>query len=163
MTAQVNAHQQWNYSNARAICTYAEENVSVAKPKALAKVLVVEDEPLIRLSLVDSLEDAGFVTLEADNAAQAVALLSRNPDVLVVFTDVRMPGEMDGFALSRHVAEHYPDIAIVICTGDERPANDVVPSKALFINKPYEDSALAKILAAVRVGTPSPSDVFGAT
>lgn len=72
------------------------------------KVLVVEDEALLLFSISDELQDAGFEDLEAVDAQQALALLEQNPDVQAIFTDINMPGSMDGLALSLYMRERCP-------------------------------------------------------
>lgn len=82
-------------------------------------ILVVDDEILIRMALADHLENAGYSVVEAANAHQAIALLLE-PDskVDLVFTDVRMPGQMDGLGLSRWIIENRPNIPVVIASGE---------------------------------------------
>lgn len=101
-------------------------------------VLVVEDEPLIRMTAVDMLEDAGFAVQEASNAHEAIERLRRDPDLHVLFTDVTMPGSMDGLALAHHAARDYPRIGVVIVSSHPAPAPHLMPEGALFLAKPYE-------------------------
>ncbi|HUO01929.1 MAG TPA: response regulator [Rhizomicrobium sp.] len=81
-------------------------------------VLVVEDEPLILQDVSSHLDDCGFRVLEAENADQAVILLLQHPEIDLVFTDVRMPGKMDGLDLARWVLENRPGLPVMIATGD---------------------------------------------
>lgn len=100
--------------------------------------LVVDDDALIRMNALDILEDAGFETLEAADADAALELLrKRHPDLSVLFTDVQMPGGLDGFALARHAAGHWPHIRIVVASGQATPGPDDLPDGAHFIAKPF--------------------------
>ncbi len=82
-------------------------------------VLVVEDEPIIRFGLALHLEESGFHVIEAESAADAIAVL-QEPGCLVnlVFSDVRMPGELDGIGLSRWIFENRPNIAVILASGE---------------------------------------------
>jgi two-component system, response regulator PdtaR len=80
-------------------------------------VLVVEDDGLIRMSLVEELENAGFVVLEAGNADEAITTIEANPYVDAVFTDIDMPGSMDGLKLAKFLHQTRPDLAIMLTSG----------------------------------------------
>src|SRR4051812_49232020 len=95
-------------------------------------VLVVEDEPLVRMFAVDFVQDAGFEVVEAADANQAVAILEARTDVGIVFTDVDMPGSMDGMKLARAVRDRWPPIEIIIVSGHKRPVDDDLPARAVF-------------------------------
>lgn len=101
-----------------------------------AIVLVVEDEALIRISALHIVEEAGFAALEARNADEAIAILQSRNDIRAVFTDIKMPGSMDGWKLAGAVRGRWPPIHLLIAsalfpTGGELPAN------GRFISKPY--------------------------
>ena len=98
-------------------------------------VLVVEDEPLIRAFVREELEGAGFDVVEATNADQAISILERRSDIRLVFTDVDMPGSMDGAKLAAAVRDRWPPIHIIITSGKARPP--IMPLDAIFIPKPY--------------------------
>jgi CheY-like chemotaxis protein len=101
-------------------------------------VLVVEDEGLVRLMAVDMLEDAGFAVIEASSADEAWTVLEdRGGDIGVLFTDIEMPGSMNGFALASRVAERWPHIRLVMTSGRCRPAKRDVPDHGKFVPKPY--------------------------
>ena len=106
-------------------------------PIALPLVLIVEDEGLVRLLAADMLEDAGYAVLEAANADVAWRLLEERSDISVVFTDVDMPGSMNGLGLARRVAERWPHIRLVITSGHCNPRPSDVPDDGQFIAKPY--------------------------
>jgi len=110
------------------------------------KVLVVEDEPLLRMGIVDHLEDEGFAVLEAGNAHQAIALLERARDVSVVFTDVDMPGGMGGIELAALVHQRWPDIKLAVTSGFRLVGLDELPKGSLFFPKPYDPPAIASAL-----------------
>lgn len=100
--------------------------------------LVVDDDPTIRMVASDILKDAGFLVLAADHGDAAFELLkTRHADVILLFTDVQMPGELDGFALARNVAASWPHISIVVASGHARPGPGSLPDKARFIPKPF--------------------------
>jgi len=105
---------------------------------AETKVLVVEDEPLLRMTAVDILEDAGFIVEEAGNSREALAILRRVPDLHVLFTDVQMPGDMDGLALAHLTAKEFPNIGVIIVSGRRRLEAHEIPAGATFLAKPYE-------------------------
>lgn len=100
--------------------------------------LVVDDNSLIRMNAADILEDAGFQTLEASHVEEALSVLrEHHPKIVLLFTDVQMPGELDGFALARHTAAHWPHISIVVASGHVEPGPDDMPEGARFIPKPF--------------------------
>ena len=98
-------------------------------------VLVVEDEALIRELVADELEVAGYTVVIANDADQAIAILEARQDIHLVFTDVNMPGSMDGLKLAAAVRDRWPPVHIIITSGKIRPLE--IPANALFIPKPY--------------------------
>ena len=100
-------------------------------------MLVVEDEPVIRMNACVVLEDAGFVVLEAEDAASALAIIERHPEVRVLFTDIHMPGGMDGFALAQEVHRRWPNVRLLLTSGRAAPAESEVPDHGVFLPKPY--------------------------
>jgi len=105
-------------------------------------VLVVEDEPLVRMFAVAFVEDAGFDVLEAADANQAVAILETRTDIRIVFTDIDMPGSIDGMKLARAVRDRWPPIEIIIVSGQRRPVGSELPTRAVFFPKPYDVDAV---------------------
>src|SRR4029079_550967 len=89
-------------------------SVTYVKP---ATVLVVEDESLIRMDIVDCLEEAGFLIAEASNADEAINILQSRADIRLVFTDIHMPGSMDGLKLAAFVRKRWPPIKIIVTSG----------------------------------------------
>ncbi|MCD7109398.1 response regulator [Rhizobium sp. DKSPLA3] len=112
-------------------------------------ILVVEDEPLILFDTIDMIEDEGFEAFEAANAAKALAVLEQHPYIDVLFTDIDMPGEMDGLALAQIVRKRWPDIAIVIVSGHHRPIGPEIPQGGKFLPKPYVREAVLRALKDV--------------
>jgi CheY-like chemotaxis protein len=100
-------------------------------------VLVVEDDWLLRLIAVEIVEDAGLVAIEAANADEAIAILECRADIVLIFTDVDMPGSMDGLRLAHAVRRRWPPIKIIIVSGKTHLSNADLPSDARFFSKPY--------------------------
>lgn len=111
---------------------------------------MVEDEALVRFDLTQTLEAAGYEAFEAGNATEAIAVLEANAEIRVVFTDIQMPGRMDGLALARYVRMRWPPTIIVISSGRCLPPNDEMPNGAFFIEKPYAPELLDRVLLDVR-------------
>ena len=106
-------------------------------------VLVVEDEPLILLDIVDYLESEGFRVLRAANAAQAIEMLEREPAISIIFTDVEMPGTMDGLKLAALVRDRWPPVKIVVTSGHKTVEITDLPDGGVFFSKPYRPEELA--------------------
>ena len=106
-------------------------------------MLLVDDEPLVRLTAVDELEEAGFHVLEAANADGALAVLeARSNEVQVLFTaDLRL---MDGMALAEQVHRRWPHIRLLISSGYARPHPDQIPDYSHFVPKPYCGATLVR-------------------
>jgi len=106
-------------------------------------VLVVEDESLIRMNAVDMLEEAGFDVLEAANADAALELLeTRGDEIVALFTDIHMPGSMDGMALVTLAAECWPNIRPFVTSGHAMLQDADVPDHGRFLAKPYRSALL---------------------
>ena len=105
--------------------------------KIVSVVLIVEDEALVRLSAVGMLEDAGFRTIEAANGDQALELLVADSDVQLLFTDVNMPGIIDGLVLARQVHDRWPHIGIMVASAKKEPQLGELPVGSRFERKPY--------------------------
>jgi CheY-like chemotaxis protein len=115
-------------------------------PSQRAVVLLVDDEVLLRMLGVDLLEEAGFAVIEASNADEALAALHARPEVRVLFTDVDMPGSMDGFELARVTREHWPEVAVLVVSGKTTPGPDDLPPGGRFIAKPYQPERLIRLV-----------------
>jgi CheY-like chemotaxis protein len=100
-------------------------------------VLIVEDEPLVRMGAVNIIEDAGFAAIEAASADEAIRILECRGDIRVVFTDIHMPGSMDGLKLAHAVRNRWPPIKIIVTSGRELIAEQDLPEGGRFFAKPY--------------------------
>ncbi len=109
-------------------------------PDASARyALIVDDDGLIRMDIAHILEDAGFLTFEACDGDTAIALLAdKFEQVVLLFTDVQMPGTRNGFAVARETARCWPHISIVVASGHVQPGPDEMPEGAVFIGKPAD-------------------------
>lgn len=110
-------------------------------------ILVVEDEPIVRDDLVDFFEDEGFRVLAAADADQAIDILDAHSDVFAVFTDIQMPGSMDGIRLAHHVRHRYPPTLLLVASGGVRPRTEDLPDGALFFPKPFDLRAVRLTIA----------------
>jgi len=113
------------------------------------KVLVVEDESLVRMDIVDALEERGFIVVEAENATKAIEVLLQHPDVQVMFTDIDMPGGVDGVKLAAMVRDRWPPIKIVYTSGYRKHADLELPVESRFFPKPYNPDRVADTLRAL--------------
>jgi CheY-like chemotaxis protein len=109
-----------------------------------AVVLVVEDEMLLRMRAVDMVEDAGYISVEAVDADEAVAILESRSDIALMFTDIQMGGSMNGLTLAHAVRERWPPIKIILVSGQLKLANLDIPAGSRFFGKPLD----AKIMIA---------------
>ena len=109
-------------------------------------VLLVEDEPLVRLTQVDILREAGFWVLEAENADEAFETLRRRQGVSVVLTDVDMPGSIDGFEFACLVAQGWPEVRVLVISGKAFPDEGDLPPSAVFVAKPVYPDVLIEHL-----------------
>jgi CheY-like chemotaxis protein len=110
-------------------------------------VLIVEDDFLIRMDAVDIVKAAGFEPVEAGNADEAIEILESDLNIHVVFTDIQMPGTMDGLKLARFVNDRWPPIKIVATSGRVRLSEDDLPKGGRFLPKPYRPE---QIIATLR-------------
>jgi CheY-like chemotaxis protein len=130
-----------NLSRFAALCStdlYFSHLVDTGMAYDAVFVLVVEDEVLIRMSLVDQLEDAGFRVLEAGTADEALSVMADHPEIDALFTDIDMPGSMDGLKLARLVSQSRPELAVLLTSGYLKIPRNELPGKAHFFSKPYD-------------------------
>jgi DNA-binding NtrC family response regulator len=121
-------------------------------------ILIVEDEILVRMFAGDILtEDAGYRVIEAVNADEALALLESRHDVRLVFTDVNMPGALDGFALARIVNMRLPGVRVIVTSGHAKPNAGDLTEGTRFLPKPYAPSALIAMVQEMLDETAAPT------
>lgn len=116
----------------------------------MALILIVDDEPLIRLMALDMFEHAGHEVIEARNADEAIRILESRTDISVVFSDVQMPGSMDGLRLLQVIRNRWPPIRLILTSGKALPENDDLPTGAVFVPKPFGQVAVSNALATAR-------------
>jgi CheY-like chemotaxis protein len=109
-------------------------------------VLIVEDEFLLRMHAVDMIQEAGFEVVEAANADQAIEVLEARRDITVVFTDIQMPGSMDGLKLAQAVRGRWPPIKIVATSGHVNVKETDLPDGGRFLPKPYSPHQITGVL-----------------
>jgi CheY-like chemotaxis protein len=117
---------------------------------ATAKVLIVEDEMLIRMGIAADFQDSGCETVETGTAYDALHILQTMPGIKVVFTDINMPGDMDGLTLAHYVRQHWPHIVIIISSGKHLPTAGSLPVGARFLAKPVSQTAMAKLCKDIK-------------
>jgi CheY-like chemotaxis protein len=115
-------------------------------------VLVVEDEFLLRMDAVDMISAAGFEVVEAGNADEAIEILESRRDITVVFTDIQMPGSMDGLKLARAVRGRWPPIKIIATSGRDNVGETDLPEGGRFLSKPYSSTEVAGVLRELTGG-----------
>lgn len=121
--------------------------MSEPKPNTRPLILVVEDETLVRMTLVDVLEDAGFKVIEAVHADEALRVLRAVSGIEAVVTDVEMPqGNINGFELARRVRKDRQEIGVLIASGRAAPKPGDLPDGALFIGKPVHPDTLVQLI-----------------
>lgn len=119
-------------------------------------ILVVDDEALVRMAVSDFLQECGFKTLEASNAAEAIQMVKSYAMVIdAVFSDVMMPGELDGFGLAKWIRQNRPGLPVILCSGDTKKA-EVAHELCVgepFLSKPYNlHHVVAQIRQAIEKG-----------
>ena len=110
------------------------------------EVLVVEDELFVRMVAADALTDHGIMAWEAGDAGEALHVLAEHPNIGLVFTDVNMPGEMDGLGLAHEVNRLRPDVSLIVTSGAVAVADEELPDSGTFLSKPYPTRKLLQIV-----------------
>ena len=110
-------------------------------------VLVVEDEMVLRMRAVDMVQDAGYISVEAVDADEALAILQSRSDIALLFTDVQMPGSMNGLQLAHAVHERWPPIKIILASGQLKLSGSDIPQDSRFFGKPLRSD---EIIAQMR-------------
>ena len=112
-------------------------------------VLIVEDEFLLRADAAEFMEHSGFTVYEASNADEAIELLELHNDIRAVFTDIHMPGTMDGLKLAHYIRGRWPPVKLIITSGYARPPAEDMPVGSAFVAKPYELEMVESTLRAM--------------
>jgi DNA-binding NtrC family response regulator len=114
-------------------------------------VLVVEDETMVRMPIAEYLRDCGYNVVEASDATEAIAAMDADTPVNLVFTDIRMPGKMDGVGLAEWFRSHHPNVPVLLTSGYHggRSSPGVSIPGARFIEKPYSQNQVARRIAAL--------------
>ena len=114
-------------------------------------VLVVDDDVLIRLSIAAYLRECGFTVLEADGPGEAITIFEAQVEIDLVFSDVQMPGEMDGFGLARWVRAHRPGVKVILSSGVVKASNAAAElcEHDAFLEKPYHEQQVAEHIKAL--------------
>jgi two-component system, response regulator PdtaR len=115
-------------------------------PRTGPVILIVEDEFLLRMDSAELIENAGFQVIQAGNADEAIEILKARPGIHVVFTDIQMPGSMDGLKLARFVRNRWPPIKIVATSGLLRVEDVDLPTGSVFLPKPYRGTEVVATL-----------------
>jgi CheY-like chemotaxis protein len=112
-----------------------------------AVILVVEDEMLLRMRVVNMVEDAGYIPVEAVDADNALAILQSRSDIALLLTDIQMPGSMNGLELARAVHDRWPPIKIILASGQLKLSTTDIPPESRFFGKPLSSD---EIIAEMR-------------
>src|ERR1044072_4677534 len=117
-------------------------------------VLIVEDEMVLRMRAVDIVEDAGFRSIEAVNADQAISILESRSDISLLLTDIQMPGSLDGLKLAHAVHNRWPAIKIILVSGQVNPSEAERPADSRFFGKPLSiEQMIAELQGMVGADT----------
>lgn len=116
-------------------------------PVKTAVVLVVEDNPIILMSALDLVWTAGFEGIGAASADEAIAILEARADIHLVFTDVEMPGTIDGVKLAHHIRNRWPPIHLIVASGRSIPDESQLPTGSKFFRKPYDSNSIVEEMA----------------
>jgi two-component sensor histidine kinase/ActR/RegA family two-component response regulator len=128
--------------------------MSTGQGESSTKVLVVEDEMVLRMRAVDLVEDAGFTAVQAVNADEALSILESRSDISLLFSDIQMPGSMDGLKLAHAVHDRWPSIKIILVSGQIKLADIDKPADSRFFGKPLEvTQMIAELQEMVGAGT----------
>lgn len=114
-----------------------------------AVVLVVEDSAIIRMAAIELVVSTGYEALEASDADEAIRILESRNDIDLVFTDIQMPGTMDGIKLCQHIRNRWPPIRLIVASGAAILEESSLPAGSTFFSKPYDENAIAHAMAAL--------------
>jgi two-component system, response regulator PdtaR len=110
------------------------------------EVLVVEDEPLVRMVAADAISAGGIRAWEAGDAVEALQILEKRPQIRLVVTDVNMPGEIDGLELAEKLSTERPDIRLIVTSGQVYVPDEELPDHGTFLPKPYRTEHLVSLV-----------------
>lgn len=114
--------------------------------KQLPEALVVEDEPITRMVAADAISEVGAKVHEAGDASEALHILGDHPEVSLLFTDIELPGDMDGLVLAEEVHRRRPEVELIVTSGTNRVADSDLPDSGTFLSKPYRMEHLQNIV-----------------
>ena len=114
-----------------------------------AVVLVVEDSAIIRMCAVDLVISAGYEALEARDADEAILILESRSDIDLVFTDVQMPGTMDGIKLAHYIRDRWPPVKLIVASGKSIIEESILPEGSRFFSKPYDEHVITNAMAGM--------------
>lgn len=112
-------------------------------------ILIVDDEPLLRMLAVEMVEEAGYVALEAEDADAAITILESRLDIVLLLTDVNMPGSMDGLKLAHAVRNRWPPVKIIVVSGQMKLSESDLPLDSRFFSKPYHAATMISELRSL--------------
>lgn len=118
----------------------------------IAVILVVEDSAVIRMGAVDLVRSAGYEAVEAGDADEAIRILEARTDIDLVFTDVQMPGTMDGLKLSHYIRDRWPPVKLIVASGNTIIEESSVPEGSRMFSKPYHDHEITDAIARLLAG-----------
>ncbi len=110
-------------------------------------VLVVEDDGVTRIDAAETLREAGFEVIEADGADEALRLMASRDDIVLLFTDINIPGRMDGVELARRAHHLHPAIRLLLTSGEVRPTKVEIPDDGVFLAKPYSPGDITRTVS----------------
>jgi CheY-like chemotaxis protein len=117
--------------------------------QAEQSILVVEDEPLVRELMVEALSERGLKIIEASTGDEALQVFLAHPEIAVVFTDITLPGKLNGCDLAREIHARRPDVSVMLTSGRALPLNYKIPEGGIFIPKPYSQGAVVRLISSL--------------
>ncbi|MEE4210024.1 MAG: response regulator [Parvularcula sp.] len=115
-------------------------------------ILVVEDSAVIRMGAVDLMRSAGYEAVEAGDANEAIQILETRTDIDLVFTDVQMPGTMDGLKLTHYIRNRWPPVKLIVASGNTTIEESSIPTGSRMFSKPYHDHEITDAIARLLAG-----------
>lgn len=113
---------------------------------------MVEDHPVQRMAIAEALVEAGFEALESGSAAEAIRVLEARSDIHLVFTDVEMPGTMDGVELAHYIRNRWPPVKLIVVSGKRALSAATLPAEANFFSKPYLETTIVETMVGMLSG-----------